>query len=636
MKQFVYLLTLIMFFSCATINAQNYKTHKVKDGETIEGIAKKYLVTPYDIYSLNPDAKNGIKRNMVLIIPNSKVKDVPQATISKELIGFKEHKVKRRETLYSLSKKYEVEEDEIKKHNSFLYANNLRKGDKLKIPVYKKTLVVVEPESPTNTYTVLPKEGKWRIAYKYGITVNELEALNPDMPEILNPGDKIYVPNIEKEEIKEISEQYSYYEVLPKEGFYRLNLKLGLEQDELENLNPELKDGGLKEGMVLRIPFSGEINETTNEIQNVDLTTEDLDISTKHLAIMLPFRLNKVEFDSLADTKRQIKRDPYLKTSLDFYTGVLVALDSLKKLRVSLKVDVYDTRNMSSEISNIIRSGELNSVDAVIGPLMPSNIERIATALKPYQVPVVSPITKNVKLLDNVFQTRPSEQLLYNKVIDFIKKDSTINHMIVISDHEHTKVNNNIKRVFNRVSQVYTRKDKDGNDAYFILDEDLVDKIKPGKNLVFLETDNSGLISNVTSKLNSLLSEDIEIMLVTTNMNKAFEDDEVSNYHLSNLQFHFSTISKTYNEEDSNSFAKTYQSRFGITPNAIAVRGFDLTMDVVLRIASNTDLYQSVVENPLTEYVENKFSYKKEMFGGYYNNTVYLVKYDNLRIVEVE
>lgn len=636
MKQFVYLLTVLLVCSCATINAQNYKTHKVKDGETIEGIAKQYLVTPYDIYTLNPDAKNGVKKNMVLIIPNSKVTDAPQAAISKELVGFKEHKVKRRETLYSLSKKYEVEEDEIKKHNSFLYANNLRKGDKLKIPVYKKTFVVVEPVSPTNTYTVLPKEGKWRIAYKYGITVNELEALNPNMPEVLSPGDQIYVPNIEKQDVKEVSEQYSYYKVLPKEGFYRLKLKLGLEQDQLEALNPELKDGGLKEGMVLKIPFSGEINEVVNKIESVDLTTEDLDESTKHLAVMLPFRLNKVEFDSISDTKRQIRRDPYLKTSLDFYTGVLIALDSLKTLGVSLKVDVYDTRNMSSEISNILRSQELNGVDAVIGPLMPDNIERVATALKTYQVPVVSPITKNVKLLDNVFQTRPSEQLLYNKVIDFVKNDSTVNHITVITDHDHTKVNNNLKRVFDRASQVYSRKDKDGNDAYFILDGDLVDKIKPGKNVVFLETANSGLISNVTSKLNSLRSDDVEILLVTTNMNKAFEDDEVSNYHLSNLQFHFSTIAKTYNEEDANSFANTYQSRFGITPNAIAVRGFDLTMDIVLRLASNTDLYQSVVENPLTEYVENKFSYKKEMFGGYYNNTVYLVKYDNLRIVEVE
>lgn len=636
MKQFIYLITLLFTLSCASINAQNYKTHKVKDGETIESIAKQYLVTPYDIYALNPDAKNGIKKNNVLIIPDSKVTDAPQAAISKELIGFKEHKVRRKETLYSLSKEYDVIEDEIKKHNSFLYANNLRKGDKLKIPVYKKTLVVFEPVSPTNTYTVQPSEGKWRIAYKYGITVNELEALNPNMPEVLNPGDTIYVPNIDKTEIKEVSEQYSYYEVLPKEGFYRLKLKLGLEQDELEALNPELKHGGLKVGMVLKIPFSGETNNAVGDMASVDLANENLDSSTKHIAIMLPFRLDKVVLDSVADTKRQINRDPYLKTSLDFHSGVLVALDSLKNLGVSLKVDIYDTRNMSSEVSNILRTAKLNSVDAIIGPLMPDNVERVAQALQGYQVPVVSPLTKNVKLLDNVFQTRPSEDLLSNKMIEYVKNDSTVSQIIVIADLEHTKVSDNLKRIFNRASQVYSRKDKKGNDAYFILDDDLIDKLKPGKNVVFIETDNSGLISNVTSKLNSLIAEDIEIVLATSNMNKAFEDDEVSNYHLSNLQFHFPTIAKTYNEEDTNSFVKTYESRFGITPNTVAVRGFDLTMDVVLRLVTSNNLYESVVVKPLTEYVENKFSYKKELFGGYVNNTVYLVKYEDLKIVEVK
>jgi hypothetical protein len=47
-------------------------------------------------------------------------------------------------------------------------------------------------------------------------------------------------------------------------------------------------------------------------------------------------------------------------------------------------------------------------------------------------------------------------------------------------------------------------------------------------------------------------------------------------------------------------------------------------------------LYASINKAPLTEYVENKFAYKKKLFGGYYNDTVYLVKYDDLNIVEVK
>jgi hypothetical protein len=59
-------------------------------------------------------------------------------------------------------------------------------------------------------------------------------------------------------------------------------------------------------------------------------------------------------------------------------------------------------------------------------------------------------------------------------------------------------------------------------------------------------------------------------------------------------------------------------------------------MDVVLRLVTSKNIYLSVNETPLTEYVENKFAYKKNLTGGYYNDTVYLVKYQDLNIVEVK
>ncbi|WP_241492535.1 muramidase family protein [Lacinutrix himadriensis] len=220
MKNLIYIFSFVLLFSCATtIQAQNYKTHKVRSGETIEGIAKQYHVTPYDIYALNPDAKKELKNNAVLIIPNSKIA-TPQTTTTtvKEFVNFKEHKVKRKETLYSLSKKYNVAQDEIKKHNPSLYSENLRKGDRIKIPVYK-TKTVVETVKTTKDYTVLAKEGKWRIAYKFGITVNELEALNPNMGATLDVGQVIQVPILETAEVKEIDERYSYYLYCQKKVF---------------------------------------------------------------------------------------------------------------------------------------------------------------------------------------------------------------------------------------------------------------------------------------------------------------------------------------------------------------------------------------------------------------------------------
>ncbi|MDO5974985.1 PBP1 and LysM peptidoglycan-binding domain-containing protein [Flavivirga jejuensis] len=643
MNKFFSVLCLILLFGFNTVEAQNYSPHKVKEGETIESIAKKYLVTPSDIYSLNPDAKKELRINSVLIIPKSKLPE-PKITIVKELEGFKKHRTKKKETLFGLAKRYEITVEDLKKYNKFLYENPLRKGDKLQIPIFKIT-EVEEPNGLTKTYTVLPKEGKWRIAYKFGITVKELEELNPEMGAVLQEGAILNVPNIEDDEEKEVDEKYSYYKVLPKEGFYRLKIKLELEQAELEALNPILKEGGLKAGMVLKIPYSDLADEVTEfNVESVNLTDSIVDFNTKHLVVMLPFRLNRVDFDSIPDIKKSIEKDPYLNASLDFHSGVLMAIDSLKTLGISLKVDVYDTKNELSEVKDIIDENDFENVDAVIGPLIVKNFEEAASELRKYNTPVVAPIGTKLKLYENVFQSRPSNNLLKKKIVNFVKTDTLATNIIIISDTENETVSKDLKKEFFHARQIRSRKDKEGVDKYFVSKEDIQDELKPGKNIVFLETQDGGFASNVTSILASLIQKEnkeeekeaIEIMLVTTNINSAFEGDEINNTHLSKLQFHFTTISKTYNENDNNAFVKKYNKIYNVTPNNRAVKGFDLTMDVVLRLVSSEDLYMSADKALLTEYVENKFAYKQKLFGGYYNNTVYLVKYDDLTIVEVK
>jgi len=642
MNRFFLVIVLLLCFGMTSINAQNYSTHQVKKGETIEGIAKRYYVTPFDIYSLNPDAKKGLKPNTILIIPISKAKK-PKITEIKELQGFKSHKAKRKETLYSISKKYDVEIEDIKKYNTFLYANNLKKGDKLQIPVFKITKVE-EEVAENKTYIVKPKEGKWRIAYKFGITVAELEALNPKMGEVLQEGQQIYVPNIDKEEEKQIDEKYSYYKVLPKEGFYRLKIKLGLEKEELEALNPELVESGLKAGMILKIPFSETKGVISEDLVTTNLISKINDYDTKHLALMLPFRLNRVEFDSIAETKRSIEKDPYLDASLDFYSGVLMAIDSLKKLGLSIKLDVYDTKYQPTTVSRILADNDFENIDAIIGPLTTKNFNTVANELRKYNIPVVSPIGTKIKLYDNVFQTRPSDDILKSKVINNVKNDSLSKNILILADSKNMAIANELKREFNEAFIVFSRKNKEGKDEYFVTKEDIETALKPGKNIVFLETQNESFISGATSILAALnLKEDpekpeqekAEILLTTTRFNGAFEGDEVNNTHLSKLQFTFATSSKSLSEDEQNTFIKNYQKTYNITPGKRAVKGFDLTMDVVLRMVTSEDLFMSVNHAPLTAYVENKFAYKKKLFGGYYNDAVYLVKYDDLKIVEV-
>lgn len=645
MRKFLIALSFMILCSCKAYS-QDYKTHKVQEGETIESIAKAYMVTPYDIYALNPDAKTKLSVNNVLIIPRSKVRDIPEEIKVYKLTSYKTHKVKRKETLYSISKKYSITIDEIKKHNKRLYSENLRKGDRINIPVFETVTEVNTLDNTIKKYKVLPKEGKWRIAYKFGISITELDALNPNIEETLQEGQEINVPNISINEEKAVDESFGYYTVLPKEGFYRLKVKLGLEQEQLEQLNPGLKESGLKEGMILKIPAEIEVISNVLDVKSTSLASKISNFDIKHLAVMLPFRLNRVDLDSIKEAKELIQRDAYLSLSLDFHSGVLMALDSAKQLGISTKLDVFDTKSRVSQVSKLLSDNNFDDYDAVIGPITSENFDRAASILKRKQVPIVSPLTKPKELYSNVFQTIPSKELLKERILKYVSNDTLDKHIIIISDLKNRGLSNSIKISFPVAKRLFSEVNEKGVDLYYILKDNLENELKEGRNIVFLETTNEGFVSNVTSMLNAFngkvideekeLEFEREILLFTTNKNKAFEGKNISNYDLSNLQFHFPSVNKAFDYEVENYFVKNYKMKYGAEPNRYATRGFDITFDVLLRLATQNDLFDSSTTDIETEYIENKFRYSKKLFGGYTNEASYIMKYEDLKLVEVK
>lgn len=643
MKKFLVSLSFLVLFSMSA-KAQNYKTHKVKVGETIESIAKIYMVTPFDIYALNPDAKNSLHPNMVLVIPESKVLEKPVETQVTKLVGYKTHKVKRKETLYSIGKIYNVTVDDLKKHNNRLYSENLRRGDRINIPKYDKVSATTTLENTLKTYQVQPKEGKWRIAYKFGITVDELEKLNPKMADTLQDGQEINVPNIAFNEVKTIDEEYGYYTVVPREGFFALKRKLGLTQEEIEVLNPELRESGLKSGMIIKVPKDVSDNSSSGDVTRSVLIDKIINYETKKLAVMLPFMLDRVDMDSIQEVKEMLRGDDITNISLDFHTGVLMALDSAKQLGISTKLDVYDTKARTSEVADLINRNNFSNYDAVIGPFISDEFDRAAAMLRRDNVPILSPVNEANNLYDNVFQTMPSNELKRKRIVEFVKQlDSIPSRILIISDQNHRKESNLLKQEFPEAKQIFSRVDEEtGKDMFYILTDDIEKEFKEGLNMVFLESNNEGFVSNVTSMLSGFIGFDEEleiereVVLLTSDKSRAFDGENVSNITLSKLNFHYPSPNRPINEEQPDTFVKAYQNKYYITPNRYAIRGFDLTMDVLLRLASANNLYDASSNDIETEYVENKFRYGKKMFGGYYNEAMYIVKFDNLRIVEVK
>lgn len=312
-----------------------------------------------------------------------------------------------------------------------------------------------------------------------------------------------------------------------------------------------------------------------------------------------------------------------------------MALDSAKQLGISTDLKVFDTEYQPSTVSKILSENDFSDYDAVIGPLQEKNFDRVANSLRSDRVPVIAALNKPKEVYANVFQTIPEDKLLQKAMVDFIKADSLKSKVVVIADQSHKAVSEMIKREFTSATQIYSQKDKKtGKDAHFIYPVQLENVFKPGKTIVFLETNNGAFASSVISMLNALVVDKTEIVLVTLDRNRAFQGKDIDNNNLSNLKFHYPSIRKEFDEYKSKGFVSAYKEKFGVSPSKYAARGFDVTLDILLRLATEDNLYEASNEVFETEYIENKFRYKKSLYGGYTNEAVYIVKYDNLRIIE--
>jgi len=444
-----------------------------------------------------------------------------------------------------------------------------------------------------------------------------------------------------------ININFDYYEVLPKEGFYSLNKKLGIDRDSLEKLNPILKEIGLIAGMVLKIPSNKNLDS-----KSIELIKSIKYLSPKSIALLLPFKANSINFDSLQMAKQQIKRNGYIRISTEFYSGVEMALDSIKELGISVDLDVYDTDASIKKVQDLLNNNDFSKYDAILGPMTVQNCNLLSKSLEGEKTPVFSPFVKFEKRSSNLLQTIPNKEWISDKLLKYAKKDTIPHETLVISDYNSRNKLAIIKSYFSNAKVLNSEIDENGNEQFYIPFDVLKKKLNPGRTIIFLETNNESFASNITSMLSGLngitfdkeQSEDDpeeeveieverELILMTTNYNKVFLGNSISNEDLSNLNFQFS--SAYFNNDIPNLFDDNYKKKFGNFPTRYAKRGFDLTFDLVLRLSCSDSIYAELTSFQ-TQYLENKFKYIESDSGGYINQSGFILKYQDLYLIKIE
>ena len=188
-----------------TINGKVFVIHKVGEKETLYGISKRYGTTVDDILKYNPTADAGLEIGKILKVPYT-----PKTTVKASSGGGLVHVVTDKETLFSISKAYNVSVDELKQWNN-LTSNSLSLGQELTIKkrntnnasTITPTQTQVAPantqvKSKSGVHTVVAKETMFSISRQYGITVQQLKDWNNLQANEISIGQTLFVAEPER------------------------------------------------------------------------------------------------------------------------------------------------------------------------------------------------------------------------------------------------------------------------------------------------------------------------------------------------------------------------------------------------------------------------------------------------------
>jgi len=217
------------------------------------------------------------------------------------------------------------------------------------------------------------------------------------------------------------------HKVKKKETVFGISRAYGLTIEELINANPEMKQQGyeLKKGAVLNIPYPKSVIEK-QEAERAAKAKKAAEEAAKandvrnreiRLGVMLPLH------DINGDGRRM----------MEYYRGVLMACDSLKKQGVSIDVHAWNTAE-DGNIYKVLEDPAAAKCDLIIGPLYSKQMDALSDFVAKHDIRLVIPFSINAPQLTtnrNIFQIFQS----LNEV-----SEATISHYLERFKDCHTVV----------------------------------------------------------------------------------------------------------------------------------------------------------------------------------------------------
>lgn len=362
------------------INGAKYYIHTVQAGETLYGLSKTYGVGEQVIVENNPSIVRGLKTNQNIKIPY--VAEVPEIMSERKLRKtFDFHQVAPGETLFALSRQYEIPVKTLMADNPNLDPLHMRPGER--VLIRRKQI---------GSETAAGTQQQWEAYQKSLNSVSETGT--------------------------------SYHIVHAGETFYSLSRRFGITEEQLSALNGGLKPADLKAGAMIVVPGEDKKEPTaTEDTLHRDSLPHFDDVEpiefralrrgeTLNVAVLLPLAVNGEPNGNY----------------LEFYQGFLLGLDSVKqKSGISVNVDLYNTARDSARIVSILEDKAFRRTRLIVGPVYEEGLYPVVRYAEQHEIPVVSPLANIERMNSDVlFQLAPDPDRKYDKVRDLVAADKRV------------------------------------------------------------------------------------------------------------------------------------------------------------------------------------------------------------------
>ena len=556
------------------------------------------------------------------------------------------HIVLERQTIYGITKAYDVTEDDLYAANPLLKEEGLKAGTVIYVPVEKgkpgetakakpvektvtkekpatqpKQPVVVKENKPSVTkekpvdtkpapvvnedgfieHTVKWFEDIYDVANAYGVTAQEIMDANGLRSSRISKRQTLLIPVTEK-----AKESIRRHAAAPVEK-------------EPETVQPERADAGQAVPVVEAPPVEdqGKLFEKTEE-KVVEDEPEDNAVNwlsgkgTAEIALIMPFNAS----------------GRYSESNMDFYSGVLMALRDLEREGVKATLNVFDLQ------AGVPSAGDLGKNDVILGPITSTDLTTIL-GVTGGRVPVVSPLDQRAGGLaenhEGFIQAPSSADSQYADLAAWAKEDCERGDQIILVT-ERSSNGSTAPAVGVRNALVAAGTPFEGV-SWSVgegrsLPASLTSRLtRNGVNRIIVASEKETFVSDIVRNIGILLGRGYKVVMYAPSRVRTFETVDGSAYHQNSLHIS-SPYFADYESDTVKSFIRTYRALYRTEPSQFAFQGYDLARYFASLCAKYGNRWTRVLDQVTGSGIHTDFRFVKVRNGSWRNTGIRRIVYN--------